>query len=81
MSFEIDQGQNIQCFKANGWIRVGFTKAMIEIAKKTFGYESLSNTLKGYANIHKYNLNPKKNIVPKNRKEIKTLRIPKNSID
>ncbi len=77
MSFEIDQGQNIRCFKANGWIRVGFTKAIIEIAKKTFGYESLFNTLKGYAIVHKYNLIPKKNIVPKNQKDIKSLRIKK----
>ncbi len=81
MPLDIDQGQNIWCFKANGWIRVGFTKAIIEITKKMVGYESLSNTLKGYAIVHKYNLIPKKNIVPKNQKDIKSLRIPKNSID
>jgi hypothetical protein len=47
VSFEIDQGQNIRRFKANGWIRIGFTKAITKIAKKTFGYGSLSITLKG----------------------------------
>jgi hypothetical protein len=48
VSFESDdQGQNIRRFKANGLIRFGFTKPIIEIAKKMFGYGSLFNTLKG----------------------------------
>jgi hypothetical protein len=34
-------------FKANGWIRVGFTKVVTNIAKKTFGNGSLFITLKG----------------------------------
>jgi hypothetical protein len=34
VSFETNQGQNIRCFKANGWIRVDFTKAITEIAKE-----------------------------------------------
>jgi hypothetical protein len=44
VSFEINYGQNIRCLKANGWIRVGFTKAITDFAKKTFDYGSyLSN--------------------------------------
>jgi hypothetical protein len=34
-------------FEANDWIRVGSTKIIMKIAKKTFGYGSLSITLKG----------------------------------
>jgi hypothetical protein len=34
-----------------------------------------------HATIHKCNLNPNKNIVPKNHQDIKSLNIPKNSID
>jgi len=34
-------------FGANGWIKVGFTKVIMEIAKKTFVYGSLSIALKG----------------------------------
>jgi hypothetical protein len=34
-------------FKANGWIRVGFTKEIMKITKNMFGYESLFITLKG----------------------------------
>jgi len=47
VSFKTYEGQNIRYFKANGWIRVGFTKAIMEITKKMFGYESLFITLKG----------------------------------
>jgi hypothetical protein len=47
VSFEINQQQNKRHFKTNVWIKVGFTKAILEIAKKTFSYGSLFFTLKG----------------------------------
>jgi hypothetical protein len=34
-----------------------------------------------HAIAHKYNLNPNKNIVPKNQQNIKSLSIPKNFIE
>jgi hypothetical protein len=77
MSFETDQGQNIRRFKANGWIRVGFTKAIIEIAKKNVWLWEFVYHIEGDATGHKYNLNPNLNIVPKNQNDIKSLSIPK----
>jgi len=37
--------------------------------------------IEGHAIVHKYNLSPNKNIVPKNQQDIKSLSIPKKSID
>jgi hypothetical protein len=37
--------------------------------------------IEGHAIGRKYNLSPNKNIVPKNQQDIKSLSIPKNSID
>jgi hypothetical protein len=37
--------------------------------------------IEGHAIAHKYNLNSNKNIMPKNQQVIKSLSIPKNSIN
>lgn len=37
--------------------------------------------IEGHATVHKYNLSLNKNIVPKNQQDIKSLSIPRNSID